>query len=240
MNVGRERYRGAMCGRYANARSAAELSAFFEAYDETGGELAAAYNIAPTDPVAVVRADAVRRLSMASWGLPRPWDRRSRQVMINARSETVATSRVFSAAFAGRRCLIPADGWYEWVPGPGKIRRPYYMTSRDGAPLAFAGLWNPVDGEGAACAVITTAAAGELAAIHDRMPLVLPETVWRRWLDSGEPAADLLAGPAPEWTTGIEIRPVGRAVGDVRNDGPDLIARSIPSSTAGPAEMTLF
>lgn len=235
---------GAMCGRYANARGAAELSAFFEAYDETGGQLSAAYNIAPTDPVPLVRAEgATRRLSMARWGLPRPWDRRSRQVMINARSETVATSRAFSAAFARRRCLIPADGWYEWVPLPDGVRRPYFMTPHDGAPLAFAGLWNPA-GDGAACAVITTAAAGGLAEVHDRMPLVLPAPAWQRWLHSDDPVADLLAGPGADWAAGIEIRPVGRAVGDIHNDGPALIARAaasqVPSAAAGPAEMTLF
>lgn len=230
-----------MCGRYANARSAAELSAFFEAYDETGGELSAAYNIAPTDPVPVVRADPARRLSVARWGLPRPWGRRPGHVMINARSETVTTSRAFSAAFARRRCLIPADGWYEWVPGPGGVRRPYFMTPRDGTPLAFAGLWNPVgDAATPACAVLTTAAIGELAGIHDRMPLVLPETVWQRWLDSGERAAGLLAGPEAEWAAGIEIRPVGRAVGNVRNDSSDLIAPVAVPPVAGPAEMTLF
>ncbi|GAA1830949.1 SOS response-associated peptidase [Luedemannella flava] len=230
-----------MCGRYASTRSAADLSALFEAADETEGALAPDYNVAPTDPVALVRHSARadgRVLSLARWGLVPSWakDTKGGARMINARAETVATSRAFAQSFERRRCLVPADGWYEWLKRPDG-KQPYFMTRPDGGPLAFAGLWS-VWGSGdqrlLTISVITVAAVGDLAAVHDRMPLVLPPQRWAQWL-AADDATGLLM-PDTDWVTQLEIRPVGSAVGDVRNDGPELVrAAPGPAAAVSPA-----
>jgi putative SOS response-associated peptidase YedK len=238
-----------MCGRYATTRSAADLSALFEVSDETDG-LAADYNVAPTDPVPIVRQTRRQEqpvLSVARWGLVPSWakDTRGAARMINARAETVATTRAYASSFAARRCLVPADGWYEWVRRSPKQRQPYFMTPRAGGVLAFAGLWSSW-GEGAdrllTCTVLTTAAVGDLALVHDRMPLLVPRRRWRDWLGGGDPH-ELLAPPIDE-LDGLELRPVGAAVGDVRNDGPQLIERVMAPSLVVPDEqaidLTLF
>ncbi|WBB66608.1 SOS response-associated peptidase [Micromonospora sp. WMMD812] len=234
-----------MCGRYATTRSAGELSALFEADDETGDRLGPDHNVAPTDPVPLVRmtAEGHRVLAAARWGFLPHWSRTPAGAarMINARAETVATSRAYAGAFARRRCLVPADGWYEWVRAPDG-RQAYYMTPLDGSVLAFAGIWS-VWGEGddarLTFSVLTTAAVGELAEVHDRMPLLLPRDRWAPWLaPAGDPGA-LLAPPSPDWLAGLEVRPVGPAVGDVRNDGPHLTER-VPVARSAPEELTLF
>jgi putative SOS response-associated peptidase YedK len=216
-----------MCGRYASTRSAADLSALFEAVDETTG-LASRYNLAPTDPVPVVwqrsPEPGPRRLAVARWGLLPHWakDPRVGARMINARAETVATSPAYASAFAGRRALVPADGWYEWQKLPGGGKQAYFLTPADGSVLAMAGVWSRWSAQRwLTVAVVTTAATGELAAIHDRMPLLLPPQRWQQWL-SGHPALD---PPEPDFLSGLELRPVGPAVGNVRNDGPELMTR---------------
>jgi len=182
-----------MCGRYATTRSEADLSDLFEALDVTEG-LGPSWNVAPTDPVPIVRVSLshdARVLDKARWGLVPPWaaDTRGAARMINARSETVATSPAFAPSFARRRCLVPADGWFEWLRD-GKQKQAYYMTPADGSPLAFAGIWSPWGPESLlTCSVLTTAALGGLARVHDRMPLILPRERWSGWLaGSGDPA----------------------------------------------------
>jgi putative SOS response-associated peptidase YedK len=185
--------------------------------------------------------------------------------MINARAESIATSKAFASSFARRRCLIPADGWYEWLkPAGGRGgKRAHFMTARDGQVLAFAGVWTvwsgprPADDPAGAdsarlmtCSVVTTAAVGELTRVHDRMPLLLPPQRWAAWLGvaDGPPVEDLLAPPSEEFLAGLEIRPVGAAVGDVHNDGPSLIARVdeevddgfIDFTPSEPVNLTLF
>lgn len=238
-----------MCGRYATTRGASELGPLFEAVDETGAPLPVGYNVAPTDPVPIVRIapdSGQRVLSVARWGLLPPWadHPRAGARMINARAETVATSRAYGPSFARRRCLVPADGWYEWVRGPGRATQPYFMTPRDGGVLAFAGLWS-VWQRGSqppllTCTVLTTAARGELARVHDRMPLLLPRQRWGDWLAAPADAAELLSAPPERLLSDLEIRPVGRAVGDVRNDGPELIAPVRVEPSAEPTQSTLF
>lgn len=152
--------------------------------------------------------------------------------MINARAETLATSTAYAPSFATRRCLVPADGWYEWTrlpgggagSGRGGARQAYFLTPRDGSPLAFAGLWTRA-GELLSCTIVTMAATGALAGVHDRMPFVLPPAWWERWLDGPADPALLRTPPPAEVLTGLEIRPVGPAVGDVRNEGRHLVAR---------------
>lgn len=236
-----------MCGRYATTRSAGDLSGLFEAVDETGDGLVADHNVAPTDraPLVRVSAEGHRALSLGRWGLVPPWSRSPAGAarMINARAETVATSRAYAPAFARRRCLIPADGWYEWVRLAGGAKQPYYMTPRDGSVLAFAGIWSRWDGPDATLltfSVLTTAALGELAEVHDRMPLLLPPGRWATWLGGGEDQAELLVPPPVDWLARLEVRPVGRAVGDVRNDGPGLTARVPLTRPAESTETTLF
>ncbi|TCB97670.1 SOS response-associated peptidase [Micromonospora zingiberis] len=236
-----------MCGRYATTRSAGDLSGLFEATDETAGGLVADYNVAPTDPVPLVRLSAPghRALSLGRWGLVPGWSRSPANAarMINARAETVATSRAYARAFARRRALVPADGWYEWVRQPGGSKQPYYMTSADGSVLAFAGIWSVWDaptGPLLTFSVVTTAALGELAEVHDRMPLLLPPERWATWLGPADEPAELLAPPPLDWLASLEIRPVGAAVGDVRNDGPELTARVSLAPAAEPADPTLF
>ncbi|MEV0154428.1 SOS response-associated peptidase [Micromonospora sp. NPDC050686] len=236
-----------MCGRYATTRSAGDLSGLFEAYDETGGRLGPDHNVAPTDPVPLVRLDAEgrRALSAGRWGLVPHWAASTTGAarMINARAETVATSRAYARSFARRRCLVPADGWYEWVRSPAG-RQAYFMTPRDASVLAFAGIWSPRrlpdGGELLTFSVLTTAAVGELAEVHDRMPLLLPPERRAAWLAPTEDPAALLDPPPPGWLAGLEIRPVGPAVGDVRNDGPGLIERVPLPGDRTPEEMTLF
>lgn len=161
--------------------------------------------------------------------------------MINARAETVATTRAYATSFAGRRCLIPADGWYEWVRRSPKDRRPYFMTRQDGGVLAFAGLWTVWGDRMLTCSIVTTAAVGQLANIHDRMPLVLPPERWLTWLDGDTATASTLLGPPdPETLRVLEVRPVGAAVGDVRNDGPGLVERVPVVSIERPHDLTLF
>jgi putative SOS response-associated peptidase YedK len=216
-----------MCGRYATTRSEADLSGLFDAVSVVE-ELGPSWNVAPTDPVPVVRVSAsrgARVLQTARWGLVPPWatDLRAGARMINARSETAATSPAFAPSFARRRCLVPADGWFEWVRS-GKERQAFYMTPADGSALAFAGLWSAWGPESVlTCSVLTTAAAGGLARVHDRMPLILPRERWAGWLAGGGDPAALLRPMSEAELDAIEVRPVGPAVGNVRNNGPQLL-----------------
>ncbi|MGH3737755.1 MAG: SOS response-associated peptidase [Micromonosporaceae bacterium] len=253
-----------MCGRYASTRGATDLSVLFEAVDCTGDEtFAANYNVAPTDPVYVVRHSASRAervVEVARWGLLPPWatERRAGARMINARVETVRTSRAFRVPFARRRCLVPADGWYEWQRTDGG-KQPYFLNPYEGGVLAFAGLWEMWGGaearDGAdrggaeaperllTVTILTTAAVGELSEVHDRMPVALPASRWVPWLRSDPDSAERLLAD-PSWTAGIERRPVGAAVGDVRNNSAGLIQRvtaPIPAvNPVGPVDLTLF
>jgi putative SOS response-associated peptidase YedK len=154
----------------------------------------------------------------------------------NARAETVASKPSFRAAFTARRLAVVADGFYEWKPGPGKVKQPYYFTRADGQPLALAGLWEqwwggpasePSDGGRPAlrtCTVITTEAGPDMGDIHHRMPVVLEPEVIEEWLDPAncdKPELEALLVPSPGGT--LVHRAVARGVGNVRNDGPELI-----------------
>jgi putative SOS response-associated peptidase YedK len=252
-----------VCGRFTTTRSAEDLTRAFDALNGIDHLLEPDYNVAPTDPVPAVRiarhtpdgepADPHRQLQVFRWGLVPSWaaDRSGGARMINARAETLAAKPAYRAAFERRRCLVPADGWYEWRSRehqPGK--QAYYLTAADGGLLAFAGLWEtwrgrgPDDNPGGAlwwtCSVVTTAAIGDLADIHDRMPLVLPPDRWAQWLGEAPADPDRLLAPTPdEVVAALEVRPVGAAVGNVRNNGRHLID-PIAALRADVAPETLF
>lgn len=244
---------GRMCGRYASTRSSADLATLFDAVDVTEGAADQGFNLAPTRNVPIVRLSRSvegRVVSAARWGLVPPWskDPGVGVRMINARSETVTTSRSYRVPFARKRCLVPADGWYEWQKvGGGK--QPYYTTAGNGEPLVFAGLWETWGGEQdrlMTCTVLTAPAIGDLKPIHDRMPLVLPRDLYDDWLTDREAAEQVLAGVDDRVLDELEIRPVGKAVGNVRNDSVELTRRvEVPRATTAavweaPEQPTLF
>ena len=243
-----------MCGRYAASRKPEDLALEFDAVPAEGRPpLAADYNVAPTKDVYVVRhareRDAEgrptggghRELRPVRWGLVPSWakDASVGNRMLNARVESLTEKPAFRAAARSRRCLVPADGWYEWakrLDSPAK--QPYFITPEDGSVLAFAGLWE-VWGRGEerlyTCTVVTAPAVGALTEIHDRMPLVLPPDRWADWLDPARDDVAELAQPTPpDLVAGLELRPVGPAVSNVRNNGPQLLARA--ESVDAPAE----
>ncbi|AQT81222.1 hypothetical protein B1R94_21135 [Mycolicibacterium litorale] len=229
-----------------------EMTASTEAVDQARGPN---YNVAPTSSIATVvsRHDVpddapTRRLRLMRWGLVPPWVKATADgtpeskgpMLINARAEKITTSPAFRASAKSKRCLVPMDGYYEWKPNPdtpaGKKARktPFYMHRADGEPMLMAGLWSVWRPEKDAaplltCTIITTDAVGELAEIHDRMPLVVAERDWDRWLDPDEPAAADLLAAAPD-TTGIEMREVSTLVNSVRNNGPELIEPAEPGN----------
>ncbi|HVE74454.1 MAG TPA: SOS response-associated peptidase [Mycobacteriales bacterium] len=219
-----------MCGRYASSRGASALIEHFDIPEPPEEVLPPKWNVAPTDPVYVVlqRPERPRQLRVVRWGLVPSWakDAKGGARFINARRETVADKPAFRAAYQRRRCLVPADGYYEWQRRDGG-KQPYYLSRRDGAPLAMAGLYeiwrSPQEDQWLwTCTVITTDAPDELGAIHDRTPLLVPSSDWDRWLDPEveDPGTDLLVPGTPDV---LAAWPVAPAVGSVANDGPDLI-----------------
>ena len=217
-----------MCGRYASSRDARDLASAFEVEEPPEEVLPPSWNVAPTDPVyAVLQRGESRLLTVVRWGLVPSWakDAKGAARLINARRETVTSKPAFRAAYARRRCLLPADGYYEWQVDGGR-KQPWFLTARDGGPLAMAGLyevWAPEGGDRLwTCTVITTDAADELGHIHDRTPLLVPREDWERWLDPEveDPGEDLLV---PAVGGQLDAWPVSPAVGNVRNDGPELV-----------------
>jgi putative SOS response-associated peptidase YedK len=244
-----------MCGRYVSVQSDGDVVEEFDAVYDGVDTYEPDYNIAPTDPVRAIvnrplrAADGTpeptptRQLRVMSWGLVPSWakDRKGAARLINARIEGVASKPAFRRAYAARRCLIPADGWYEWqvVDGDsGPRKQPTYMTAADGHGLAFAGLyefWGPKGETVTTCTILTAPAQGVLAEVHDRMPLVLPRSAWTRWLDPAVADPDDLLEPWDEADgEHLELRPVSDTVNSVKNDGPDLIA---PVSVAAPQRL---
>ncbi len=242
-----------MCGRYTSVTSVAELAAYFGADDVVADDLGPRYNVAPTDEVyAVVLAGGGRRLGTLRWGLVPPWaeDPKVGARMINARAESLADKPAFRPAFGHRRCLLPADGFYEWQHldgatasgggrGGGGASRPWYVRRPDGEPLALAGVWErwrPRGSDGpplVTAAVVTTSANERLAPLHDRMPVVLAPGAWDDWLDPANDDLDALSSllvPAPDHL--LEALAVSSLVNRVANDGPALV-EPVPEPPAG-------
>jgi putative SOS response-associated peptidase YedK len=220
-----------MCGRFVQEKSLVELSELFEA-ESLADDPGPRYNVAPTDPATVVVAhpNGRRGVTLFHWGLIPHWASSPSVAArhINARVETVASSPAFRDALARKRCLVPADGFFEWTR-TGSARQPHFIHRADGAPLAFAGLWSTWrSGAGAeprrTFTILTTRANDAIAPLHDRMPIALPPAAWSRWLDpesaaTGELLALLDAPDAEPYET-FPVRPL---VNNVRNQGPELI-----------------
>lgn len=229
-----------MCGRYVSAAPVDDLAKYFSATVPEQA-LEANFNVAPTTEVYAVRAkDGERAMASMRWGLVPFWakDLKVGARMINARSETARDKPAFRRAFAKRRCLLPADGFYEWQKIEGsKTKQPFFIHRADEEPLVFGGLyefWHPKDADGndipdadrlVSCSILTTAANATMAPVHDRMPVLLAPGVWDDWLD---PDADhdfvsSLMVPAPESL--LTMYPVSTAVNSVRNNGSELLER---------------
>lgn len=252
-----------MCGRYAAAKDPAALAEEFEVVTAPEEDLRPDYNVAPTKKVYVVvdrpRDERLERaLVIARWGLVPSWakDPSIGSRMINARAETVAVKPAFRRAFATRRCLMPADGYYEWylptsadapVGKRGKpLKQPFFIRPADGSSLPMAGLyewWRDAtrdDDDPAAwrltCTIITTEASDEVGRIHDRMPMTVSRRHWSTWLDPGLGAGVAAGLLVPAVVTRLEAYPVSTAVNSVRNNGPDLIA-PLASDDADPGAL---
>jgi putative SOS response-associated peptidase YedK len=218
-----------MCGRFTLTKPIPVLAELF-LFPETAPQ-DPRYNIAPTQTVAAVRAPADpnhRELAFLRWGLIPSWatDPAIGNRLINARAETVAEKPSFRSAFRQRRCLVLADGFYEWQRLDGK-KQPYYFRMRDGQPFAFAGLWERSTNQGKTvetCTLLTTEANELLRTIHDRMPVILQPDRYDRWLDPSVQKPDVLKPllhPYPtEPMTGY---PVGSLVNNPRNDSPKCV-----------------
>ncbi len=229
-----------MCGRYVSATPPDELARYFGAeIPEPETRLEPNHNVAPTQAVyAVFESAGERRIDTFRWGLVPFWakDPGIGNKMINARAETLATRNAYRRPFARRRCIIPADGFYEWTPISGPERKqPMFVSRTDGEPFAFAGLWEvwkdrtSLDRDGEplelySCVVITGRPNQKMARIHDRMPVILPPSAWDQWLDRDNDDIETLERflvPAPSRL--LRIHPVARTVNNVRNNGSHLI-----------------
>jgi putative SOS response-associated peptidase YedK len=220
-----------MCGRFTLRTPARDLAEIFRLADIP--DLRPRYNIAPTQSVAAVRSspkDGHRELVQLHWGLIPFWadDPKVGYSTINARAETVATKPTFRQAFAKRRCLIVADGFYEWQKTDGR-KQPFYIHMQDDRPFAFAGLWERwkrEDKEIESCSIIVTEANDVLKPIHDRMPVILPPEDYDRWLDPKvEDKKKLQAMLRPFSASRMEAYPVSTVVNNPRNDVEECVER---------------
>ena len=226
-----------MCGRYTLASpNPAEVRARFGL--EQSVAVRQRYNIAPGDDVLAVTNDRAgnSRGELLRWGLVPTWAERLETglKMINARAETVAQRPAYRRAFERYRCLIVADGFYEWRSTPGAAKQAFHITRVDSRVFAFAGLWSiwhaPDGSRLRSCTILTTAANAAVAALHDRMPVILSPEAEARWLDPATPTSrlnELLGGLSSAQTA---LRAVGPAVGDARYDGPECLAPAAPAA----------
>ena len=235
-----------MCGRYVSASPPDEVARYFDAEPPAEAAIEPSWNVAPTNDVYVVLEDGgIRRLAPHHWGLVPFWAKAPNvgAKMINARAEGLADKNAYKHAFRKRRCIVPADGFFEWRKVPGqKAKQPYFIHRADGEPLAFAGLWEEWKGperDGSqrlrSTTIITTDANETMAPIHDRMPVILPPSAWEQWLDPANADLDTLGRllvPAPAHL--LVVQPVSLDVGNVRNDGPHLIEPIEPAEPEAP------
>lgn len=229
-----------MCGRYTITSPPQAIRALFR-YEEQPN-FPQRHNVSPSQPIPIVRlADGKRRFALVRWGLLPSWvkDPRSFSLLINARGESVLDKPAFRAAMRRRRCLIPADGFYEWKR-EGDHKRPYYIRLKAGGPVAFAGLWEtwigPNGEELESAVIVTTTANRQLAPVHDRMPVIVPPDAFDFWLDCSKIDAEIAAALIVSAVEGLlEVYPVSNAVNRTANDAPALIAPvNTRAEVAGP------
>jgi putative SOS response-associated peptidase YedK len=212
-----------MCGRLTLTHPNEALAALFGALAANDLPQSPRFNICPTEAVPMVTAgEGVRRLRPMRWGLVPGWYKTPTDgpLIINARSDTVAVKPAFRDSIRQRRCLVLASGFYEWSAGADGARLPWYITRKDGAPLALGGLYAPW-GEMLTCAVVTLEAGPNMAGIHDREPLILEAADWPLWLGEAGHGAALLMKPTEPGV--LQAHRVGRAVNSNRATGPELI-----------------
>lgn len=217
-----------MCGRFAVTLPPDAMAQLFAAVPGNDLPHVPNYNVCPTNDVAVVRnVEGQRRLGAMRWGFLPHWYKEvsGGPLLINARSETIAEKPAFKAACRARRCIVPADGFYEWTKTPEGKRLPWYITRSDGALMAMAAVWQDWEREGqrlTTCAVVTCAANEAIGHIHKRMPVILAPKDWPLWLGEDGKGAAALMRPAPE--DDLKAWRVDPKVNSNRARGPDLIA----------------
>jgi putative SOS response-associated peptidase YedK len=221
-----------MCGRFVRFTSWAELRQKLCLL--TSAELPPSYNIAPTQQVLVAREQEGRREGVAMrWGLIPSWAKDKNSPQINARAETVAEKPMFRAAFKKRRCLIVADGYYEWKRA-GKQKQPFYYRLKDDQPFTFAGIWETWHGEAQpleTCAILTTSANELAKEVHDRMPVILTGAEANAWLDAGVEDSRMLLGILRPFSAELmAVYPVSMRVNKVGENDASLIARASAAS----------
>lgn len=220
-----------MCGRYTLTSPSGKLAERF-GVDETSSELSPNYNVAPTQGVAAILFEnGGRRLEMLRWGLVPSWakDLSIGSRMINARSETAHEKPSFRSAFKRRRCLIPADGFYEWKREEGG-KQPFHIRMKGGEPFAFAGLWEiweGGEGEVRTCAILTTDANEMMGEIHHRMPVILPAELHEAWLGGEAEKEELISMMEPYPSDDMEAYPVSRFVNKPSNNDPSCIEPAV-------------
>jgi putative SOS response-associated peptidase YedK len=225
-----------MCGRYTLHTSLERITAHFHLQQTQ--KIDSRFNIAPSQAVPAIRGDSQHReLVMLRWGLIPSWakEEKTRYSMINARAETIATKPAFRSAFRHRRCLIPADGFYEWKAASGG-KQPYHIRRRDGKVFAFAGLWEHWEGEQDksidSCTIIVTDANELVRPIHDRMPVILEPTDYETWLNPQNQDIHMLTELLkPYLSEKMEGYPVSPRVNSPKNEDPECIA---PLKNVGP------
>ncbi len=217
-----------MCGRFTLRTTPEILREEFDLSD-LPADLSPRFNIAPSQPVAIIPNRLPRRLGLVRWGLIPHWakDPSIGNREINARAETLAVKPSYREPLRRKRCLVPADGFYEWT-GEGKARRPVFIHLKGDGPFAFAGLWDtwrsPAGEKVGSCSIVTTEPSEILRPIHDRMPVILPREAWATWLapEPAEPDSLLpLLRPFPSEL--LELRPVSRYVNTPANEGPQCL-----------------
>jgi putative SOS response-associated peptidase YedK len=233
-----------MCGRYRLSRRKQMIEEYFETENEVDWE--PRYNIAPSQPVGIIRQDPSkpeRHFSLARWGLIPSWatDAAIGFKTINARAETVAEKPAFRDAFVSRRCLFPADGFFEWRRS-GKEKQPFHFGMQDDSLFAFAGLWDrwrdPSGTVIESCSILTTTPNSLLAEVHDRMPVILRRDNYNLWLDPGfKDVKSLAEFLAPFDASLMRSFPVSTRINAVANDDPDCV---VPWQADSPAQRALF
>ena len=211
-----------MCGRFAQF-SPDKIKDIFNIAEDKSGDLPFNYNVAPTQTVMAVVQESTRKIIPVRWELVTIWSKGKHYSLINIRDDTLRQKDTFDENFRNNRCIIPADGFYEWKKNGIKV--PYFIRLKNGEPMAFAGIFNVLEGN-VTSAIVTTRANPLLEIVHDRMPVILPENRWDEWLDNKIfDRESLLAMLMPYPENGLEAYQVTPEVNSSKNNKPEYIVR---------------